>query len=151
MVNTSLDIIQRQITAVLSNDIAGPKPLILALCCEECGYTVLDGLGHYRKQYSPSIIPVIIPCQSLLSISHVLHAFAQGADGVLILGCPKERCHFEKGVPTAQSRINIVRKILEKAGLSPDRVQIMMLSGNMIQDFLTEASKFTSERRGNPW
>lgn len=150
MVNTSLDIIQRQITAVLGNDIAGPKPLILAICCEECGYTVLDGLGHYRKQYSSSIIPVIIPCQSLLSISHVLDAFSQGADGVLILGCPKERCHFEKGIPTAQSRIGIIRKILEKAGLSPNRVQIMMLSGNMIQDFLIEASKFTSERGGNP-
>jgi heterodisulfide reductase subunit A len=147
MVNTSLDIIQRQITAVLSNDINGPKPLILVLACEECGYTVLDSLGHYRKQYSPSIIPVIIPCQSLLSISHVLHAFAQGADGVLILGCPKERCHFEKGIPTAQSRIDIVRKILEKAGFSPDRVQIMMLSGNMTQDFLTEASKLTSAWR----
>jgi heterodisulfide reductase subunit A len=125
-----------QIYAVLTCKIEGPKPIIPAFVCEACGVTVLDVVGTARKQYPASIIPIYLPCLSRLSISHVLEALALGADAILIVGCLKERCHFEKGIETAENRVRIIRQILEGLGIPKFNIQILGVAGSMTEDFI---------------
>lgn len=59
---------------------------IVAFCCEHCAYAAADLAGGLRMQYPPAIKIVRIPCTGRLDVLTVLHAFEDGADGVMAAG-----------------------------------------------------------------
>lgn len=59
---------------------------IIAYCCEHCAYAAADLAGGLRMQYHPAIKIVQLPCTGKLDVLMVLHAFEDGADGVLTAG-----------------------------------------------------------------
>jgi coenzyme F420-reducing hydrogenase delta subunit len=64
-----------------------------------------------------------------------MNSFVSGADSVLLIGCPSDRCHFGEGVEKAQSRLNIVVSAMKELGLEK-KAQLICVSGTMIDDFL---------------
>ena len=52
----------------------------------------------------------------------VLHAFEQGADRVLVLSCNPDSCRYLDGASRAQRRVTRIRDLLQKSGISPDRL-----------------------------
>lgn len=111
------------------------KPTVLTFACEECGYTVLDNAGFLRQQYPANVLPVVVPCMSTVSVRHVAEALEGGADGVIALGCPDARCHYEKGDRVAKARATVTKLILQQAGLSDQKVTVLTLPGNMSHRF----------------
>ena len=67
-------------------------------------------------------IPII--CSGKIDSTHILDAFRQGADGVLILGCPEGDCHYQDGNFEARKRVLLLRKMLASFGIEPERVRI---------------------------
>jgi coenzyme F420-reducing hydrogenase delta subunit len=59
---------------------------IVCYACEHCAYAAADLAGSLRMQYPPSIKIVQLPCSGKLDVLMVLHAFEQGADGVMVAG-----------------------------------------------------------------
>jgi F420-non-reducing hydrogenase iron-sulfur subunit len=69
-------------------------------------------------------VPVV--CSGKVDPVHILKAFRQGADGVLILGCADGECHYQDGNIEAMKRVMILRRTLDAAGISGERLQIHM-------------------------
>jgi coenzyme F420-reducing hydrogenase delta subunit len=62
------------------------EPQIVAFCCTHCAYNAADLAGSLRIQYPPSIKVIEVPCSGRIDILHLLHAFEEGVDGVLVAG-----------------------------------------------------------------
>lgn len=67
-------------------------------------------------------IPVI--CSGRVDSTHVLDAFKQGADGVLILGCPEGDCHFQDGNFQARRKVYMLQQLLESYGIEGERLKV---------------------------
>ena len=61
-------------------------PQIVAFCCHYCAYAAADLAGSLRVQYPPNVKVVRLPCTGKLDTMHVLKAFDEGADGVMVAG-----------------------------------------------------------------
>jgi F420-non-reducing hydrogenase iron-sulfur subunit len=62
------------------------EPQIVAFCCHYCAYAAADLAGSLRIQYPPNVKVVKLPCTGKLDTLHVLKAFEEGADGVMVAG-----------------------------------------------------------------
>jgi F420-non-reducing hydrogenase iron-sulfur subunit len=68
-------------------------------------------------------------------------AFTNGADGVLILGCPEGDCHYQDGNFEAKKRIAMIKNVLESNGIEPERVRLILSrdpEGKMIPGLIAE-------------
>jgi F420-non-reducing hydrogenase iron-sulfur subunit len=59
---------------------------IIAFCCEHCAYAAADLAGGLRMQYPPALKIVMLPCTGRMDVLALLHAFEEGADGVMVAG-----------------------------------------------------------------
>jgi len=62
---------------------------ILAFVEKEIAYTAVDLAGLARLSYPSSIRIISLPSLSRLKLSHLKYAFANGADGVMLLEAPE--------------------------------------------------------------
>ena len=53
--------------------------------------------------------------------AYVLKAFEAGADAVLVLACPEERCRYAEGGKRAKKRIQYTRGILDQIGMDGEK------------------------------
>jgi F420-non-reducing hydrogenase iron-sulfur subunit len=71
-------------------------------------------------------IPII--CTGKIDATHIIDAFREGADGVLILGCPEGDCHYQDGNYEARKRVHLLRKVLGPLGVEKERLRIELSS-----------------------
>jgi coenzyme F420-reducing hydrogenase delta subunit len=64
----------------------GFEPQIVAFCCRHCAYAAADMAGGMRLTYPTGIKILELPCTGKLDVIHVLRAFEDGTDGVLVAG-----------------------------------------------------------------
>ncbi len=62
------------------------EPKIIAFVCNWCAYGAADLAGVSRLQYPPNARLIRLMCSGTVSAHHVLKAFQEGADGVLVGG-----------------------------------------------------------------
>ncbi len=94
-------------------------PKIVCFACK-FGWGYLNSNG-YKKQLK-NLIPVT--CSGKVDTTHIIAALKEGADGVLILGCPEKECHFQTGNYQARKRILLLRKALKDFGIDSKRLKI---------------------------
>lgn len=94
------------------------------LVCFTCkfGWGYLDGKGSGKEL--ENAVPVI--CSGKVDAVHIMDAFRNGADGVLILGCPDGGCHFQNGNYQARKRVLLMRKTLKDFGIETERLVIKL-------------------------
>lgn len=64
-------------------------------------------------------------CTGRVDIAFVLRAFSKGADGVFVGGCWPGECHYvTEGNYDALFNMHLTKKLLEQAGLNPDRLRL---------------------------
>lgn len=119
----------------------GFLPEVVAFCCRHCAYAAADLAGGSRQPYPTAIKIVELPCTGRIDVVNVLHAFEQGADGVLIAGCLSGMCHYVKGNLYARQRIDYVRALLDEIGLDGERLRMVNISAAMGVRFAELASE----------
>lgn len=94
------------------------------LVCFSCkfGWGYLN--GNHQERDMQNMIPVT--CSGKVKAAHIINAFRQGADGVIILGCSDGECHFQNGNFQARKRILLLQKTLQDFGIEPARLKIKM-------------------------
>jgi heterodisulfide reductase subunit A len=80
--NCTEDQLMAQIEGV-SKSTSPPK--IIAFLEKEIAYGAADLAGQSRVEYPPNVEIIGVPSTGRIGLKHVLHAFASGADGVLLL------------------------------------------------------------------
>jgi F420-non-reducing hydrogenase iron-sulfur subunit len=114
---------------------------VVAFCCRHCAYAAADLAGSGRQAYSTAIKVIELPCTGRIEIINVLHAFENGADGVLVAGCLEGKCHFIKGNLHARQRVGQVRKLLDDIGLEHERARMINISAAMGVQFAQLANE----------
>ena len=104
------------------------KPKALAFFCNWCAYAGADMAGVSRFPYPPTAEIIRVMCSGRVNEIHLLQAFLQGADGVLVGGCHPGSCHYISGNFKAEERIKNVKKWLKEAGLEPQRLRLEWVS-----------------------
>ncbi|RLF21734.1 MAG: disulfide reductase [Thermoprotei archaeon] len=99
-------------------------PLIVAFMCRWCSYAAADNAGLNRIPYPTNVRVIRVPCSVRVSPEHILEAFRLGADGVMVLGCYEQDCHYRVGRIKANERVETLKKLLEAVGVNPDRLII---------------------------
>ena len=100
------------------------EPKIVGFLCKWCSSSAADLAGTTRLQYPPNIRIIRMMCSGSVDNSYVVRALMDGADGVLILGCPEGDCHYQDGNLEAKKRVLLLKKVLESYGIEPERVRI---------------------------
>jgi heterodisulfide reductase subunit A len=102
---------------------AVPGPLVLAFCCNWCGYSAADSAGIAQAEYPPNVLVVRVMCAGMVRPSMVFDVLMKGVDGVLIFGCPGNDCHYIKGSESANEKQNELSILLDSIRLDPARIQ----------------------------
>lgn len=120
------------------------EPAIVAFCCWWCAYGAADLAGTSKLHYPPNVRIVRTPCTGRIDPLHVLKAFQEGADGVIVAGCLKDGgCHYVDGNMKAEKRINALKKSLESVGLGRSRLEMYFMSAGMPDKFVECVTDFT--------
>jgi len=106
------------------------EPKILALVCTYCTYTAADMAGSMRLQYPANVRVVKLLCTGRVDISHLLKAFQEGWDGVMVSGCEIGDCHFLEGNLRAKERVEYAKTLLAEAGLEPERLEMFHIGAS---------------------
>lgn len=121
------------------------EPTIIAFCCHYCAFTAADLAGTMRLQYPTNIRIVRLPCTGKADANMVLQAFLEGADGVMVNGCEPGSCHFIQGNLRAVKRVGYAKKLLEEAGINPDRLEMFHIAASQGPLFAQTAREFTEK------
>jgi F420-non-reducing hydrogenase iron-sulfur subunit len=113
---------------------------IIAYCCTNSLHEDED--PAVQKTAKPNEVQVIeLPCSSKVDVLYLINAFDSGADGVIVLGCYKEHCHYLEGCLRAEKRVGMTRELLAEIGIEPERVEMVHFRADK-DDFGEICNKF---------
>jgi F420-non-reducing hydrogenase iron-sulfur subunit len=112
------------------------QPQIVAFLCNWCAYEGADSAGRARLACPENLKVIRVMCSGRIDPRFVLEAFDAGADGVMILGCPSESCHYKTGNVEALKRVVVLKKVLAQFGIAEDRLRIDWISAKEAQKFV---------------
>jgi F420-non-reducing hydrogenase iron-sulfur subunit len=112
------------------------EPKIVGFLCNWCSYEAADSAGRSRSPYPANLLTVRIPCSGRTDPEFVTEAFAQGADGVLILGCPPGDCHYKEGNYRGYARYALLKRMLPQFGIGKERLHLAWVSASEGEKFV---------------
>jgi len=121
------------------------RPAIVGYLCRWCAYSAADRAGSQRMKYPANMVSIQVPCTGRLNVDTILTAFAEGADGVAILGCHVQDCHYRSGAGYAMNRTDKIREILQAAGIDGRRLYFGSASAAEASSFVEQVTRFTND------
>ncbi len=98
-----------------------------------------------RIQYPTNLRVIRVMCSGRVEPSVVLGILADGADGVMIMGCHIGDCHYIDGNLQAKRKYELTRRLVEKSGLSPKRLRLEWVSASEGQRFADLVVEFIEQ------
>ncbi len=108
----------------------GFNPKILVFACNWGGYASADLAGLGGIGYPPNVKILRVMCSARVDPIFILEAFKNGADGVLIVGCHPNYCHYIDGNIHAETRVKFLKTVLDYAGIAPERLCVEWISAS---------------------
>jgi heterodisulfide reductase subunit A len=133
-----------QIDAALSAPRDG-EPRILGLLCEWSGYAAADLAGAEELQYPHNLRIIRLGCSARFDPYHILWAFLNGADGILLGACDPGMCHYVEGNQYAEERVEMLRKMLKETGFDPRRLRLHWFKPDDAEKFAAAVREFTDD------
>jgi F420-non-reducing hydrogenase iron-sulfur subunit len=121
------------------------EPKIIGFLCNWCSYAGADLAGVSRIQYPPNIRVIRVMCSGRVDPVIVLEMFANGADGVIVMGCHPGECHYLEGNLYAERRIKMLKKLLACVGLEAERLRLEWVSAAEGSRFADTVKDFTNQ------
>jgi F420-non-reducing hydrogenase iron-sulfur subunit len=118
-------------------------PTLLGFLCNWCSYAGADLAGVSRFQYPPNLRVIRVMCSGRVDPIHVLEAFTQQIDGVMVLGCHPGDCHYLTGNIFTESRMKTLQEFLDILGLNPERLCLNWVSASEGERFAQLVTEFT--------
>jgi len=123
------------------------EPRVMCFFCKWCTYAGADLAGTSRKQYPPNGVAVRVNCSGRVDPQHILWAFREGADGVLLGGCHPGDCHYQDGNYNTMRRLSLLKPMLKELGIDPDRVRLEWISAAEGDKLVRVMNEFVDEIR----
>jgi len=106
------------------------SPKILVFACNWGGYASADLAGLGGIGYPPNVKILRVMCSARVDPIFVLEAFKNGSDGVLVVGCHPNYCHYIDGNIHAETRVKFLKTVLNHAGIDPKRLRVEWVSAS---------------------
>jgi F420-non-reducing hydrogenase iron-sulfur subunit len=134
------------------------EPKVLAFVCNWCAYAGADKAGAAQLAYPANVRLVRVMCSGRVDAQHVLRAFDEGADGVLVLACHPGDCHYKEQNLRAVQRHRILLHLLRRSGIEESRCRMDFVSAAEGEKLARVAGEMVAEmkrlgplrRRGGP-
>jgi Fe-S oxidoreductase/coenzyme F420-reducing hydrogenase delta subunit len=123
------------------------EPKIIAFTCTWCGYPSASLAGVNKIDYPPNIKIVRVMCSGSVEPSVVMDAFEHGADGVIVIGCLMDNCHYVSGNKKAQERVDALKRLFDIMGLDSRRLRTEWINASERTKFAKTVSEFVEEVR----
>ena len=91
---------------------------------------------------------ISLPCSGRADLLYLLKAFEIGADGLALITCAKNECHYLEGNLRAPKRVEEANSILEETGMGGNRVTVMQMNENGMEEIIEKVSAFREAIRG---
>lgn len=99
----------------------GYKPKLVCFSCK-FGWGYLRDMKDLTGEFD-FLVP--LDCTGTLDAVHLLRAFKEGADGVLILACQEGQCHFQEGNFRTLKMLHLLRDVLKAHRIEGERVRMV--------------------------
>jgi heterodisulfide reductase subunit A len=119
--NNTTDMREARVAALVKSLEEGE---IAGFGCNWGGVAAADHAGLKGLKYDRRFHMLPVGCIGQLDPCIIGRAFLEGANGLLLIGCPPEECHHSYGLDHTWSRINLVKKLLTLCGLERERVAL---------------------------
>jgi len=121
------------------------RPRIVGFVCNwslptEIGAPITGRIAGY-----PKVRLVRVPCVGRIDPVIVLETLSKGADGVLIIGCNPPDCHYVEGNLQAERAVQILKKLLQLAGLESERLKLLWYTSSDKRSFGHQIGQFFKE------
>lgn len=104
------------------------EPTIIAFLCNWCSYAASDSAGSRKLEHPAGVRIVRVMCSGRIEPELILKAFAEGADGVAVLGCHPGDCHYKEGNYKALRRYHVLKQMLSELSIEPERFRLEWVS-----------------------
>jgi F420-non-reducing hydrogenase iron-sulfur subunit len=121
------------------------EPKIVGFLCNWCSYAGADLAGVSRISYPTNIRVIRLMCSGRVDPVIVLETLAQGADGVMVMGCHIGDCHYITGNLQAERKIDMLKKLLARTGLEAERLRLEWVSASEGGRFAELVKHFTDQ------
>jgi len=111
------------------------NPTIVAFCCQNSGMEAARMAESFGMRLPKGLKTVAVPCAGKVDIDYVMHALAEGADGVVVMACHDGNCKSENGSLFAKWRTANAQEMLDAIGIEKDRICFATTASNMGADF----------------
>jgi F420-non-reducing hydrogenase iron-sulfur subunit len=102
---------------------AESEPKVVIFTCNWNAHESLEAAGKRHLQYPAGARPLKVDCLGQIGSSMILKAFEKGADGVMLVGCPPEECHYEFGSRRAAELFVEVRRLAKLLGFREEQLE----------------------------
>lgn len=123
------------------------EPTIIAFTCTWCGYPSANLAGVNKVEYPPNIRIVRVMCSGSVEPGVIMDAFENGADGVIVIGCLMDNCHYVSGNKKAQERSDAMKKLFDIVGLDSRRLRTEWINASERAKFAKAVKEFVEEVR----
>jgi len=123
------------------------EPKIIAFTCTWCGYPSANLAGVNKIQYPANIRIVRVMCSGSVEPGVIVDAFEHGADGVIVIGCLMDNCHYVSGNKKAQERVDALKKLFDVVGLDSRRLRTEWINASERTKFAKTVKEFVEEVR----
>jgi F420-non-reducing hydrogenase iron-sulfur subunit len=86
-------------------------------------------------------------CTGRVRPEHIARALGEGADGVLVLGCHPQDCHYRSGNLRARALVRFTERMLEGLGVNPARLRLEWISASEGTRFVQVVNDYTQALR----
>ena len=123
------------------------EPNIIAFTCTWCGYPSANLAGVNKISYPSNVRIVRVMCSGTVDPAVVMQALESGADGIMVIGCLIDNCHYVSGNKKAQERMDRLKKLLDILGLDGRRIRTEWINASERVRFATAVTEFVEEVR----
>jgi F420-non-reducing hydrogenase iron-sulfur subunit len=124
-------------------------PKVIVFTCNWGAYSSLEAAGKEHLEYSSAIQPLRVNCLGQVSPGVILKAFEKGADGVLMLGCPKGECHYEFGSRHAEETFVDAKALAGMLGYRDEQLQLDWMPAAEAHIFVEKVQHFLARLMEN--
>jgi coenzyme F420-reducing hydrogenase delta subunit len=121
---------------------AETEPRVVIFTCNWNAHQSLQAAGKRHLSYPAGVRPLKVDCLGQISSSVILKAFEKGADGVMLVGCMPEECHYEFGSRRAAELFEETRKLAGMLGFGEEQLEFHQLHADEAEALIEKVRAF---------
>jgi len=122
----------------------------ILFACRWCALLGADRAGRERLDLPASFRLIPVECAAGIEPDLVLRAFADGIDGVAVLGCHLGGCRYNEANRSARLRLFMVRDLLDIIGLDAGRLLLSWGTAHEGFQFVAQVRRFLHKLEALP-